>query len=664
MGLVEDDRTGGSRRRGTGLFAGALIALTMAIATPAQAAPNGAKAWGANSSGELGVGTTEGPEKCGPEAKACSTTPITAGTLSAVSAVSAGKTHSLALLETGKVMAWGSNGDGQLGNGTTTPSDVPIAVSGLSEVKAISAGSNQSLALLKNGTVMAWGQYPGNATNSSLVPVAVTGLSGVAAIAAGGGGYDYSLALLKNGKVMAWGNGTSGQLGNGTTTTSELPVEVTGLSEGATAIAAGEAHSAALLNNGTVMNWGVNGAGELGNGTETQSDVPVAVSGLSEVTAIAAGGYHSLVLLKNGTVKAWGANLSGQLGDGTSTGPEQCGALKTACAKIPAPVSKLSGVVALAGGEFHSVALLKNGTVKAWGNNEKGQLGDGTSTGPEACGVEGSCSMTPVEAIKLNGVTGISAGGRHSLASAPPQPAPNHLPEVGRCVKVATGTGAYQGLNCIALEKAGGKFGKYNWIPVAATEKQTFAGTGGESVLTTVGQPTITCIAAKVTGEWRGPRTATVQIEFQACTNSKGQQCQSNPQSKSEIKTLPLEAELGFIKNEVREGKLLLSVGLDLKPQPPGSDLVSYECGSVTESAHLEGSVIGQIKPIDKMTTESNLIYSAIRGAQQYEKFEGGPPDTLTTRFQSGLESTYAPSTLKIAGEAGSNAAPLEIKAK
>jgi hypothetical protein len=231
-------------------------------------------------------------------------------------------------------------------------------------------------------------------------------------------------------------------------------------------------------------------------------------------------------------------------------------------------------------------------------------------------------------------------------------------------VKVATGTGTYQGLNCIALEKAGGKFGKYNWIPVAATEKQTFAGTGGESVLATAGQSTIKCIAANVTGEWRGPKTATVQIEFQACTNAKGQQCQSNPQNKSEIKTLPLEAELGFIKNEVKEGKLLLSVGLDLKPQPPGADLVSYECASVTESAHLEGSVIGQIKTIDKMTTESNLIYNAIRGAQQYEKFEGGPPDTLTTRFQSGLESTYAPSTLKIASETGSNAAPLEIKAK
>jgi alpha-tubulin suppressor-like RCC1 family protein len=665
MGLVAEERTDGSRCRGAAsILAALVVALTIAIATPAQAAPNGAKAWGANSSGELGVGTTEGPEKCGPEAKACSTSPIAVGTLSGVSAVSAGRTHSLALLENGTIMAWGSNGDGQLGNGTTTPSNVPIAVSGLSEVKAISAGSNQSLALLKNGTVMAWGQYPGNGTNSSLVPVAVTGLSGVAAIAAGGGGFDYSLALLENGKVMAWGNGTSGQLGNGTTTTSEVPVEVTGLSGPVTAIAAGEEHGLALLSNGTVMAWGSGGSGQLGNGTETSSDVPVAVSGLKEVTAISGGGRHSLALLKTGSVVAWGFNAFGELGDGTSTGPERCGAfMERACSKKPVAVSKLSEVSAVAGGAFHSLALLKNGTVKAWGENEKGQLGDSTSAGPEAC-TGSSCSTTPVEVSKLSGVTGISAGGRHSLASAPPQPAPTPLPEVGRCVKVATGTGAYQGPNCIALEKAGGKFGKYNWIPVSATEKQTFGGTGGETVLATVGHSTIKCIAANISGEWRGSKTATVQIEFQACTNAKGQQCQSNPQNKSELKTLPLEAELGFIKNEVKEGKLILSVGLDLRPQPPGSDLLSYECGSVTESAHLEGSVIGQIKPIDKMTTESNLIYNTIRGAQQYEKFEGGPSDTLTTRFQSGLESTYAPSTLKIVGETGSNAAPLEIKAK
>ena len=131
----------------------------------------------------------------------------------------------------------------------------------------------------------------------SRIPVAVTGLSGVTSVAAGGerGTNEHSLALLKNGTVMAWGYNGSGQLGNGTTTESDEPVAVSGPS-GVKAIAAGSEHSLALLKNGTVMAWGDNGSGELGNGTTTESDVPVAVSGLSGVTAIAAGGFHSLAV--------------------------------------------------------------------------------------------------------------------------------------------------------------------------------------------------------------------------------------------------------------------------------------------------------------------------------------------------------------------------------
>src|SRR3981081_2940087 len=179
MGVGPEHRKGGACHRGSAaLVAAILAALTMAFASPAQAAPNGAAAWGANNSGELGTGSTEGPEKCGPEAKACSTTPVAVHELSGVSAVAAGQRHNLALMENGTVMAWGNNETGQLGNGTTTSSPLPIAVRGLSEVKAVSAGSRQSLALLKDGTVVVWGEFPGNGTAKSLVPVAVSGLSG------------------------------------------------------------------------------------------------------------------------------------------------------------------------------------------------------------------------------------------------------------------------------------------------------------------------------------------------------------------------------------------------------------------------------------------------------------------------------------------------------
>jgi hypothetical protein len=105
-------------------------------------------------------------------------------------------------------------------------------------------------------------------------------------------------------------------------------------------------------------------------------------------------------------------------------------------------------------------------------------------------------------------------------------------------------------------------------------------------------------------------------------------------------------------------------VGLDLKPTSPLTDLVVYECGSITETAALEGSVIGWERPIDKMTSEMNLVYGTkSNGEQQYEMFQEGLPDTLSTTFQSGLTSTNAPTTLKIKSYLGTNSAPLEIKA-
>jgi hypothetical protein len=238
------------------------------------------------------------------------------------------------------------------------------------------------------------------------------------------------------------------------------------------------------------------------------------------------------------------------------------------------------------------------------------------------------------------------------------------MPEVGRCVNVPTGTGVYKGSQCLAVEHSSKKLGKYNWIPASQTEKLTFSGAGGESVLTTVGHSTIKCIAANLSGEYTSPKKATVTIEFQGCTNAKKEQCQSNPQNKSEIKTLPLEAELGFIKNELLVGHNVISVGLDLKPTSPLPALVTYECGSVLESARLEGSVIGQEKPIDKMTSEMNLIYSTkTNGEQLYQNFQEGLQDTLSTTYQVGIESTTAPTTLKIKSYLGTNSVPLEVKA-
>ncbi|TMK25823.1 MAG: hypothetical protein E6G62_04050 [Actinobacteria bacterium] len=237
------------------------------------------------------------------------------------------------------------------------------------------------------------------------------------------------------------------------------------------------------------------------------------------------------------------------------------------------------------------------------------------------------------------------------------------LPELGRCVQAAPGTGVYPSNTCITAGSPG--TGSFEWIQVTAEEKRTFSGSGLESILTTVGHTTIRCTSASLSGEYTGPKNATVHIAFHGCTNSAGAQCQSEPTNKGEISTLPLEGELGFIKNQVKEGKTIIAVGFDLAPQTPFSDLIIFECGGVAESVRVDGSVIGRIKPLDKMTTVSNFIYKVTKtGKQAVEKFEGDPKDTLTTTFTSGIESSSGASTLTIKSETGHYSTPLEIKAK
>lgn len=383
-----------------------LLVVTSLCATTAARAPaasNGAFAWGWNGEGQLGDGTTL--KRVVPE-------PVNG--LSNVVALSEGFYSSLALLSDGTVMAWGGGGLGQLGNGARKSSKVPTAVSGLSGVTAISAGSTHNLALLADGTVMAWGfngdGQLGNGTIGgdkcvcSTTPVAVTGLTGVTAISASG---DHNLALKGDGTVMAWGSNRYGELGDGSLTRSDVPVSVSGLNE-VTAVAAGVNHSMALLGDGTVMAWGANFHGALGDGTRTNSSVPVAVSGASDVTAVSAGAEDTLALLGDGTAMAWGDNLHGQLGDGTTTDRE-----------LPVAVTGLSHATAISAGDQHDLALLAGGTVMAWGENLEGSLGNGTT----------SDSHVPVPVCGLSEVVGIEAGFSTSLALGPPLPL---CPAVGR----------------------------------------------------------------------------------------------------------------------------------------------------------------------------------------------------------------------------------------
>ena len=212
--------------------------------------------------------------------------------------------------------AWGANWSGQLGDGTSTPSNVPLLLTGPTGVVALAAGGEHSLAVQSDGTVLAWGanfsgQLGDGTTDERTSPVAVAGLTDVVALAAG---YAHTLALKSDdGTVLAWGENFSGQLGDGTTNGRLTPVPVAGLTD-VVAVAAGDSHSLALKSDGSAWAWGANYSGQLGDGTTNDQTLAVPVATLTDVVAIAAGESHSLALRSDGSGWAWGANYSGQLG--------------------------------------------------------------------------------------------------------------------------------------------------------------------------------------------------------------------------------------------------------------------------------------------------------------------------------------------------------------
>lgn len=300
-------------------------------------------------------------------------------------------------MSNGTVEGAGSNGYGELGDGTEVGRAVPETIPNLSNVTAVSAGGYQSLFLLSNGTVMASGyddeDQLGNGEpyefshcdcTRKLVQVKAVGGEGklehVVAVSAG---YYDSVALLSDGHVVDWGYGSSGELGNGSNSESDVPVEVSGLEgegklEDVVAIAAGGYHNLALLANGTVVSWGYNREGQLGDESTSNSDVPVQVEGvggigtLTGVQSIAANLYDSFAVLTNGKVVGWGYNGYGQLGDG-----------ETAQSTVPVEVSgiggegTLEGVATVSPGAETTEALLDNGTLAGWGRNHYGEIGDG-----------------------------------------------------------------------------------------------------------------------------------------------------------------------------------------------------------------------------------------------------------------------------------------------
>ncbi|MFM7063052.1 MAG: RCC1 repeat-containing protein, partial [Actinomycetes bacterium] len=353
----------------------------------------GVRCWGDNFNGQLGLGSTTDQ-----------LSPVTLSSISGATSIATGSTHACAGLADGTVRCWGRNSAGQLGDGTVVNRSTPGPVPGLSAVVAVDAGNLHTCALLADGTAKCWGENvvgqggDGTGVNRS-TPATVTGLTGTAGLRVG---TSSTCAIATNGTARCWGFNGSGELGDGTSTNRLAPVGVSGLSgTAAVDVDAGDSHNCVVIYGGTARCWGYNNNGQLGDGTQTDSAAPVDVLGdaggiLRGVVAIATGGFHTCALIFDGTARCWGAGSLGQLGNSSTTD-------KT----VPATVTGLVGAVSLALGKFHSCALLADGTAKCWGNGVNFELGNGSNAGAES---------TPVTVTGLAGATALSAGFAHTCA--------------------------------------------------------------------------------------------------------------------------------------------------------------------------------------------------------------------------------------------------------
>jgi alpha-tubulin suppressor-like RCC1 family protein len=343
--------------------------------------------WGWNRDGQLGDGTNNDSDF--PVRVIDPTDP--SGFLTGVTALAGGDYHATAVIHGGTVRTWGQNHCGQLGDGTHADSNVPVKVTDptdpsgyLTGVAAPVNGTSNSGAVTDDTTLMGWGARYGSLPVQVVDPTDPSGfLTGVTAAAMGG----HAVAVVNDGTLRTWGTNHEGQLGDGTYTDRADPVQVvdptdpSGFLTGVRAADKGAWFTLAVMQDGTVRTWGANHWGQLGDGTNTGSTVPVRVvdptdpSGfLTGVRAVAAGTACGLALMDDGTVRAWGANHQGQLGDGTNTG-------STVPVQVIDPTDPsgfLTGVTAVAAGDEHSLALMDDGTLRAWGANDHGQLGDGS----------------------------------------------------------------------------------------------------------------------------------------------------------------------------------------------------------------------------------------------------------------------------------------------
>jgi len=325
--------------------------------------------WGANLFGKLGDGTNN----------LYSNVPVAVSGMLAFQSVSAGQNHHCGVTDTGAAYCWGRGLEGQLGNGTLTNSNVPVAVSGMLRFRSVSAGTSHSCGLTDTKAAYCWGKNfagelgDGTTTDSS-VPVAVSDpASGAVTWESVSAGSNHSCGVTTTGAVYCWGINFVGQLGNGTVMNSNVPVAISDPGSGPVtwaSVSAGSNYSCGVTTAGTAFCWGHNGFGQLGDGTNTDSNVPVAVSGAAVAwVLVSAGAGPTCGVTTTGEAFCWGNNSFGQLGDGTTTN-----------SNVPVALSSMLTFQSVSAGNTHSCGVTAVETGYCWGLNNNGQLGDGTVT--------------------------------------------------------------------------------------------------------------------------------------------------------------------------------------------------------------------------------------------------------------------------------------------
>jgi len=304
-------------------------------------------------------------------------TPVRIGTDNNWASVSSGGNHTIAIRTDGSLWAWGSNTQGQLGDGTmgaVNYRNTPTRIGTDNNWAFVSAGFQHSVAIRTDGSLWVWGFNDqgqlGTGTTGGFLPVPVQVQAGTAWASVAAGNL-HSVAIRTDGSLWAWGNNGQGRLGDGTTTLRNAPVRI-GTDNDWASVAAGGAHSMGVREGGTLWAWGFNGHGRLGDGTTTNRATPVQIFPGAIWASVSAAG-HTVGIMENGTIWTWGLNGNGQLGDGTSGTGER---------PWPTRARTVTDVIwaSVSAGGGYSIAVGTDGTVWGWGANWNHQLGDGSMT--------------------------------------------------------------------------------------------------------------------------------------------------------------------------------------------------------------------------------------------------------------------------------------------